>query len=104
MQFFGLDHQMVKSMEEFSELQTELARSLNSAEFTRNLRLEIVDAQIMLDQLKMFFFTSADEDKEHDYDAMRAAQLTRLKATIQRERAGRDASDALYKAIVESTA
>ena len=52
---YGEEHQIIKAIEELSELTTELARRANEQGLRIHLLNEIADASIMIEQLKMIF-------------------------------------------------
>lgn len=51
--YYGEEKQMVKAIEEMSELQKELCKTLIGKENRDSLVEEIADVQIMLEQLKL---------------------------------------------------
>lgn len=51
--YYGEEKQMIKAIEEMSELQKELCKTLIGKENRDSLIEEIADVQIMLDQLKL---------------------------------------------------
>ncbi len=62
---FGTKKQVSKSIEELSELITELARFENDAVRYVNLISEIADASIMIEQLKLIFGPDLVEGQIH---------------------------------------
>lgn len=76
---YGFRNQMVVAIEEMSELQKELCKYMRGVKFTGNILEEMVDVQIMLDQLKMYFKFDDDRMKqERDY------KITRLRMRMDR--------------------
>ena len=57
---FGTEAQIAKAVEELNELAAELARHLNGQAKTENIREELADAFIMLNQLEMIFGDVSD--------------------------------------------
>lgn len=57
--YYGEEKQIIKAIEEMSELQKELCKKLLDYEYDRySLIEEIADVQIMLNQLKLIFMAS----------------------------------------------
>ena len=55
-QHFGINHQKVKAIEEFSELTKEVCKDINYLPINRiELVKEIADCEIMIEQLKMMY-------------------------------------------------
>jgi hypothetical protein len=52
---YGKEHQIIKAIEEFSELNVELAKCHNQQGLRIHLLGEIADAAIMLEQMKLIF-------------------------------------------------
>lgn len=55
------DKQLVVAVEELSELQKEICKSLRGKDNKKNLIEEMADVYIMLDQLKIYYNISDDE-------------------------------------------
>ena len=53
--YFGKEKQIIKCVEELSELQKELCKSVNGKGNLDNIIEEIADVEIMLKQLKIIF-------------------------------------------------
>lgn len=70
---FGDEHQKLKAIEEFSELTKEICKDVGEKGNRENLLEEFVDAQIMMDQLKMMYKFTDDELK-----SMRNRKISRL--------------------------
>ena len=87
---FGQDYQKIKAVEEMSELQKELCKSLAGADNMAEIAEEIADVQIMLEQMTMIY-SCAGRVK-----AIRASKLRRLEQRVQdaiMERAAEQAAD-----------
>lgn len=52
---FGVENQLIVAIEELSELQKELCKSLRKEENKANICEEIADVEIMLEQIKLLF-------------------------------------------------
>ena len=70
---YGPDMQKIVAIEELSELQKELCKSLRCADNVGRIAEEIADVQIMLDQMVMLFGCSEETKK------WRADKIERLK-------------------------
>ena len=57
---FGVPAQIAKAVEELNELAAELARHLNGQAKVENIREEMADAFIMLNQMEMIFGDVSD--------------------------------------------
>ena len=57
---FGTQAQITKAVEELNELAAELARHLNGQAKVENIREEMADAFIMLNQMEMIFGDVSD--------------------------------------------
>ena len=57
---FGTQAQIAKAVEELNELAAELARHLNGQAKVENIREEMADAFIMLNQMEMIFGDVSD--------------------------------------------
>ena len=57
---FGTQAQIAKAVEELNELAVELARHLNGQAKVENIREEMADAFIMLNQMEMIFGDVSD--------------------------------------------
>ena len=57
---FGTQAQIAKAVEELNELAAELARHLNGQAKVKNIREEMADAFIMLNQMEMIFGDVSD--------------------------------------------
>ena len=57
---FGTQAQIAKAVEELNELAAELARHLNGQAKVENIREEMADAFIMLNQMEMIFEDVSD--------------------------------------------
>jgi NTP pyrophosphatase (non-canonical NTP hydrolase) len=73
---FGADKQMVKAIEEMSELQKELSKNLLGAENQEAIREEIADCIIMLEQMAYLF------DVNNGIEKIKKAKIERLKQRI----------------------
>ena len=73
---FGATNQMVKAIEEMSELQKELSKNLLGAENQEAIREEIADCIIMLEQMAYLF------DVNNGIDKIKKAKIERLKQRI----------------------
>lgn len=62
--YYGKKNQIIKTFEEFAELQELLARSITKAEpvSKANIASEIADVQIMLEQMKIAFDCKKEVD------------------------------------------
>jgi len=76
---FGADKQMVKAIEEMSELQKELSKNLLGAENQEAIREEIADCFIMLEQMAYLF------DVSNGIEKIKQAKIERLKQRIHAE-------------------
>ncbi len=78
---YGVENQIIKTVEELSELSQELCKFLSKpyTESDRtildNIYEEIADVEIMLEQCKMIFYES--EDKINDYKKKKIKRLER---------------------------
>lgn len=70
------DAQIIVAIEELSELQKELCKSLRSNYNYGNIVEEIADVEIMLEQMKIYFEINEDEIEE--------MKEIKIKRTIQR--------------------
>lgn len=70
------DAQIIVAIEELSELQKELCKSLRKNYNYGNIVEEIADVEIMLEQMKIYFEISEDEIEE--------MKEIKIKRTIQR--------------------
>ena len=70
---YGSEIQRIVAIEELSELQKELCKSLRCADNVGQIAEEIADVQIMLDQMVMLFGCSEETEK------WRADKIERLK-------------------------
>lgn len=76
---YGVEAQMIKTMEELGELTQAVARVLlwgNGEDELENLREEMADVSIMLNQLEMIFGDVADVEEQ---------KLLRLEQRIQED-------------------
>ena len=60
---YGPDMQKIVAIEELSELQKELCKSMRCADNVGQIAEEIADVQIMLDQMVMLFGCSEETEK-----------------------------------------
>lgn len=78
---YGRVNQVIKTVEELSELSQALCKILTSkfthdnSEIFENIFEEIADVEIMLEQCKMIFYKS--EDKINDYKKKKIERLER---------------------------
>lgn len=85
---YGVGNQMIKTVEELSELSQALCKSLIRLNYTKekisleddlksvdNIFEEMADVEIMLEQCKMMFYKS--EDKINDYKNKKIKRLER---------------------------
>lgn len=85
---YGVENQMIKTVEELSELSQALCKSIVRLNYTKektslvddlksvdNIFEEIADVEIMLEQCKMIFYKS--EDKINDYKNKKIKRLER---------------------------
>lgn len=85
---YGVENQMIKTVEELSELSQALCKSLIRLNYTKekisleddlksvdNIFEEMADVEIMLEQCKMIFYKS--EDKINDYKNKKIKRLER---------------------------
>ena len=75
---FGKSSQMVVAIEECSELQKELTKTLRGKPNLFNLSEEIADVEIMIEQLKIIF-NNADE-----VESIKETKFQRLNRTIKK--------------------
>ena len=71
---FGSDHQINKAIEELGELIVELSRHLNGADNDEEIRGELADAFVMLNQMELIF---------GDVTEIEIAKLERLEGMIK---------------------
>lgn len=78
---YGVENQMIKTVEELSELSQALCKFLSKPytesdrTILNNIYEEIADVEIMLEQCKMIFYES--EDKINDYKKKKIKRLER---------------------------
>ena len=75
--FYGIEHQILKTFEEFAELTKELCKYLDGeAPVGQQIRIaeEIADVEVMLDQLKIYFNTHDGVEKYKTYKVKRLRQ------------------------------
>lgn len=78
---YGVENQMIKTVEELSELSQALCKFLlkpyteSDRTILDNIYEEIADVEIMLEQCKMIFYES--EDKINDYKKEKIKRLER---------------------------
>lgn len=85
---YGVENQMIKTVEELSELSQALCKSIVRLNYTKektslvddlksvdNIFEEMADVEIMLEQCKMIFYKS--EDKINDYKNKKIKRLER---------------------------
>ena len=77
---WGRWHQMVKCIEEMSELTQELCKRLDGAANNARLAEELADALIMLEQVQQFF------SLREEVGYWKGIKLKRLEERIRRER------------------
>lgn len=74
---YGLNHQLMKTVEELNELSLECAKSWEKKDITINLISEMADVEIMLAQIKhLAKIEQSDIDEVKDYKLDR--QLRRI--------------------------
>lgn len=78
---FGEDCQVIKAIEEMSELTHALTRHLNGEMYAANVSEEMADVCIMLEQLKYIF------DNNESVKRWMAFKLRRLRERIDKEAA-----------------
>jgi hypothetical protein len=76
LQTYG-DKQIIIAIEELSELQKELCKSLRNKTNFHNILEEIVDVEIMVEQMKIYF-----DIHEEDVEAMKEYKLERTKERL----------------------
>ena len=79
---FGMNNQIIKTMEELAELQVELAKffDMTNKEFDSETILEeIADVEIMIEQLKIIF------DCRDIIETVKGKKLDRLKGLIEND-------------------
>ena len=77
---YGRQHQQVKAAEELSELQVAILKCLDGRCNLNNIKEEIADVEIMLEQLKKIYAINPEELK-----TIKAAKLLRLKGRMEVE-------------------
>lgn len=79
-EYYGLNHQLMKTVEELNELALECAKSWEKKGITINLISEIADVEIMLAQIKYL-----GKIEQSDIDEVKAYKLDRQLERIQKE-------------------
>ena len=79
---FGLEAQVDKAIEEFSELTQALLKHRYSGIGIENVIEEIADAHVMLYQLAHFYDVSSDTEPHAVINSVIAAKVARLKRRI----------------------
>lgn len=77
---WGENAQVMKAIEEFSELNVELAKESNGIRRNGNLFQEIADAEIMLEQLRFIFI-----GHEKEIDQCKYEKLFKLRTLLQED-------------------
>ena len=73
--FWGITEQRLKAIEEFAELMVELAKRDSSVNNLKGIYEELADAEIMLEQMKIYF-------GQQEVEKRKMFKLERLKALI----------------------
>ncbi|MEA1877253.1 MAG: hypothetical protein U9N86_10350 [Bacteroidota bacterium] len=76
---WGKELQLVMCIEEMSELTKAIVKELRGKRDIDNIKEEIVDVEIMMDQLKLIYIDEADFKK------MKAKKIKRLDLIIRRD-------------------
>lgn len=71
---FGIKNQIIIAIEELSELQKELCKSLRGERNIRGITEEIADVEIMLEQLKLLFAIDVMVEIEKDFKLKRTKE------------------------------
>lgn len=79
-EYYGLNHQLMKTVEELNGLSLECAKSWEKNSITVNLMLALADVEIMLDQIKYL-----GKIEQSDIDEVKAYKLDRQLEIIQKE-------------------
>lgn len=77
---YGLNHQLMKMVEELNELALECAKSWEKKSITINLISKLADIEIMLEQLK-----DIDQIEQSDIDDVKAYKINRQLKRIAEE-------------------
>ena len=77
---YGRQHQQIKAVEELSELQVAILKCLDGRCNISNIREEIADVEIMLEQLKKIYAINPEELK-----TIKAGKILRLKSRMEVE-------------------
>jgi NTP pyrophosphatase (non-canonical NTP hydrolase) len=78
LEHYGVQHQIVKCMEECGELIQALARNMCGEHYAENVAEELADVEIMLMQMRIAF-------GRHKVDRIKAQKLARLKMRMEEE-------------------
>lgn len=78
----GVKAQYTKAVEEFTELNLALLHFLDGRVDEANLLEEIIDAEIMLNQLKMIYIIRNPKEGRADLAEMMQRKLERLKTRV----------------------
>jgi hypothetical protein len=82
-QQFGEKSQLVKAVEEFTELNCAILKLLDGRPNYPNLLEEIVDAEIMLAQVKLIYY-NRNPGNSDGFNYIKAEKIARLKARLER--------------------
>jgi hypothetical protein len=86
---FGIRSQLIKALEEFTELNMAILHRLDGRRNDENFIEEIIDAEIMLCQLKICYLAGREGNAPVDLDAINAsydAKVARLAAIVNKRR------------------
>jgi len=76
---YGIEKQMVKCVEELSELQKELCKHILAEDNLEHITEEIADVESMLDQMKMGLGIGT-----YEVDAVKSQKMSRLNGNLLR--------------------
>lgn len=93
---YGITGQLLKTLEELTEVQVEIHRILEGRPDVHHLAEEVADASLMLEQIRLFFGINDEVCEVMD------AKLTRLRQLIAARDRLRPDLDALYDDKIES--
>ena len=77
---YGLNHQLMKTVEELNELALECAKSWDKKSITLNLISELADVEVMLSQIKYL-----GKIEQSDIDEVKAYKINRQLKRIAEE-------------------
>jgi uncharacterized protein YabN with tetrapyrrole methylase and pyrophosphatase domain len=92
---FGPTAQLVVALEEMSEVQKEICKTLRGGGSTLHLAEEVADATIMLEQIRQIFDINEEVCKAMDHKVLRLRQ--RVEDAQARERPNLEAIRALFR-------